>query len=596
MHCGSSTRDPADSIKPRLAHCYLMKEPGAERRPPRVELRLLGIGEASVYGRPVSFRTRKTLALFAYLSLNPGSQPREAVAALLWPQVDESEGRVNLRTALNYLRQALGESVDSILVASRDFVAVAPGSLNLDVEAMREAERLVRRDPEPRLRHQLEAAVRRYRAPFLAGLSLPDAPEFETWIEAQRTHWRNVVAELLSRLAAMYVQSGELEQAFAALEQWTLTNPDEELAWQRLLELNLMQEDLIGARHAWDRYRCSLLELDAAPSERMNRLYERIAGQAPLAGMTESAGIADLDFRQTPFVGRAREWAQLTRAYQRAQSGRCEVVLIEGVAGVGKSRLASEFMASVGARGADLIAGHGFEGIERLPYGALIEGLRPRLEAENAPEDLLSDLWLTELARVLPELRERYPDLAVSPEDTLTRSRVFEAVARLGIALARRKPLAILIDDLQWADPESRDLLRYAMRRWIETDSRVLLVILCRLPLTSQAGLDQWLCALRSEIAVLRMKLDPLPAADVTHLVALLAGTEDGTNQTVESFGRWLADQTGGQPRPVVQMLRGLFEGGLLRIRVLNESRWAIEPPDETLIGHLSFADAGSEP
>ncbi|HVS06521.1 MAG TPA: AAA family ATPase [Candidatus Dormibacteraeota bacterium] len=511
---------------------------------------------------------------------------------MLWPQVDESEGRVNLRTALNYLRQALGESADSILVASRDLVAVAPGSLDLDVDAMREAERLVHRDLEPRLGHQLEAAVRCYRAPFLAGLFLPDAPEFETWIEAQRTHWRNVVAELLSRLATIYVQSGELEQAFAALQQWTRTNPDEELAWQRLIELNLMRGDWIGARHAWDRYRCSLLELDAVPSELMSRLYERIAGQAAMVGMTESAGIADLDFRQTPFVGRAREWAQLTRAYQRAESGRCEVVLIEGVAGVGKSRLASEFMASITGRGADLIAGRGFEGIDHLPYGALIEGLRPRLEAENAPEDLLSDLWLTELARVLPELRERYPDLGISPEDTLTRSRVFEAVARLGLALARRKPLAILVDDAQWADTDTRDLLRYAMRRWIETDSRVLLVILCRRPVAPQTGLEEWLCALEAETAMLRLKLDPLPAADVTHLVALLAGTEDGSNQTVESFGRWLADQTGGQPRPVVQTLRGLFEGGLLRIRALNDSRWVIEPPDETLIPQLSFAGA----
>src|SRR5438876_8531070 len=103
----------------------------------------------------------------------------------------------------------------------------------------------------------------------------------------------------------------------------------------------------------------------------------------------------------------------------------------------------------------------------RLPYQPLVEALRERLEEENAPEDLLDDLWLAELARLLPELRVRYPDLPAPTEDELTaRGQLFEAVARLLDALAQRAPLVLLVNDLQWADGASLDLLRYLGASW----------------------------------------------------------------------------------------------------------------------------------
>ena len=86
-----------------------------------------------------------------------------------------------------------------------------------------------------------------------------------------------------------------------------------------------------------------------------------------------------------------------------------------GEAGIGKTRLAREWVAWAAAQGALVLSGQAFEMGGRLPYQPLVEALRPRLEAENAPEDLLEDLWLAELSRLLPELRVRYPDLPLPP-------------------------------------------------------------------------------------------------------------------------------------------------------------------------------------
>ena len=166
----------------------------------------------------------------------------------------------------------------------------------------------------------------------------------------------------------------------------------------------------------------------------------------------------------------------MIKLYHTAQRGQTQVVLLEGEVGIGKTRLASEFLAWAEVEGADVLQGQAFETGGQLPYRPVIEALRPRIERENAPDDLLSDLWLAELARLLPELCDRYPDLPAPVGDkSVARNRLFEAVARLGQALAARTPLVLFIDDVQWADAASLDVLHYLARRLRgEQDARAL--------------------------------------------------------------------------------------------------------------------------
>ncbi len=95
-------------------------------------------------------------------------------------------------------------------------------------------------------------------------------------------------------------------------------------------------------------------------------------------------------------------------------------MLLTGEAGIGKTRLAIEFLGWAAAHGADVLQGRAFETGGQVPYQALVEALRSRVEQENAPEDLLSDTWLAELSRLLPELRDRYPDLPSPARDEAT--------------------------------------------------------------------------------------------------------------------------------------------------------------------------------
>jgi tetratricopeptide (TPR) repeat protein len=216
-----------------------------------------------------------------------------------------------------------------------------------------------------------------------------------------------------------------------------------------------------------------------------------------------------------------------------------------------------------------------------LPYQPLVDALRPRLERENAPEDLLSDVWLVELSRLLPELRDRYPDLhAAAGDETAARIRLFEAVARLGQALSQRTAVMMFVDDVHWADEDTLDALQYAARRWTETNSPILLLLSLRPEnLASTPALADWLDGLPRAVSLTQLTLGPLGARDTFHFVEALA--VEAERPAVEALARWLHAETGGQPLFVVETLRSLLGQDTLVPRRHADGRWAIDLPGD---------------
>src|SRR5262249_30580372 len=152
-------------------------------------------------------------------------------------------------------------------------------------------------------------------------------------------------------------------------------------------------------------------------------------------------------------------------------------------------------------QGADVLRGRGFETSTDLPFNSLVEALRGRLERENAPDDLLDDPWLAELAQLLPELRVRYPDLPPATADpALARQQLCEPGTRLAKGLAARRPLVVFRDDWHWSDAGSRDLLRYALRRWTEDHDQVLVLLAVSSErLGANRSLAQWMGGLERD-------------------------------------------------------------------------------------------------
>ena len=567
-----------------------------------LELRLLGPPEVRTDGDLVDFPTRKTLALLAYLAVEKGMQRRERLAALFWPESDASRGRANVRNTLNYLRKSLPQTDDGKtphLIIDREalgFNVDAPYHLDLETVAQA-ADVVARPGPVGADAHDeaaaLHEAVDLYRGDFLEAFSLGDAPAFDHWVALESERWHRRMDAIFDRLSALYFDRGRLKLAEETTLRWLEHDALQESAYRRLMRLQLAAGDRTAALQTYERGRETLqAEMGIPPSPEMEALAVRARQADPQALSPPSAPPADAtatgDGEQTapvfasgPMVGREAEFTALVERYHEAAKGRPQFINLTGEAGIGKTRLAKEFLAWAAAQGADVLRGRSFESGQRLPYLPISEALRARVDRLNAPEDLLTDTWLLQLARLLPELLDRYPDLVgvrkkrSQRHGSAARTQLFEAVARLLLALAQRlppqTPLVLFIDDVQWADTTTLDLLQYVGRRWQEEarqkdrdNAPILLLLAVRsealhpLAATSEAQVSDFLNALDHDLSLTTITLNALTQADTEQFLdALLAGAES-------EVARWLFRETAGQPFFLVETLKDLRERGSL--------------------------------
>jgi len=310
--------------------------------------------------------------------------------------------------------------------------------------------------------------------------------------------------------------------------------------------------------------------------------------------------MSHLNLVKLPLVGRASAFNQLIGSFQQAQQGQPQAVLVVGEAGIGKTRLVTEFVAWAQSQGAEVLSGYAIAMGGRLPYQLPVEALRQRMQAENTPENLVEDLWLAELARLLPELRVRYPDLPAPTQDELAaKVRLFEAVARLVDALAKRTSLVLLLEDLHWVDGASLDLLRYLGGYWKEHGSRVLLLgTMRRDQQEPRSQLSAELSDLGWNLPVTQITLQALSQAETIQLMQAIAGEgecgrrsggeqcEHGLAGVVPAqeaerplvgLGDFLFAQTGGQPLYLLEMLKLWRDLELLVPRLGANGIWRLK-------------------
>ncbi len=228
------------------------------------------------------------------------------------------------------------------------------------------------------------------------------------------------------------------------------------------------------------------------------------------------------------------------------------LVLIEGDAGIGKSRLIEEFSRWVRAQGAAVLTARSWAVEGSLAYAPITAWLR---SAPLRPLlDSLDDVWLSEIARLLPELLADHPGLA-APAPMLERwqrQRLFEAVAR-AVASARTRPLLIL-DDANWADSDTLEWLHFTLRTAAVTGFVILGVR------SGEVDSNRSLAALVSDARdrgeLLDIELGPLSEGET----AMLADATSERPLDTAAHAR-LYHETEGHPLFVVEMARSGFVG-----------------------------------
>ena len=199
------------------------------------------------------------------------------------------------------------------------------------------------------------------------------------------------VHQLFDALSMLYERAGDGERAIETVSRWLGFDPLNEEGYRRLMRLRFSQGDRVGALRAYANCRAVLAdELQIEPEPETVALAKRIRHTAPLRLAAVSATphftwTASREPPGWPFLGRTAEFGTLIECYQRVHAGQPQLVLLQGETGIGKTRLATEFLGWAQAQGAEVLVGRALQTGRQLPYQPLIDVLRRRLERGTCP-------------------------------------------------------------------------------------------------------------------------------------------------------------------------------------------------------------------
>ncbi len=456
--------------------------------PTDTHLRILLLGQfrVEVEGSPIVEWRRQSAATLLKLLLLADQQRirREAVMAVLRPSGTSDAARSAVATAIHALRHALEPSLPAghpsrYIAQEGDVLTLLLGPEDfVDVLAFERA--LAAADTAADPLDALETAADLY-----GGDLLPE--ESSEWCLAAREAFRLRRHGALLALQEALTRHGRHDAAVAALHRLLTADPTQEEAAQRLMMLLARQGRRAEALRIYERVKQALRrEVRAAPSVELEALARtlragdslpRRARQSAFTAPTARAAAPADPRRGGPvLIGREAELTQIRACLDAARTGRGQLVLLTGEAGIGKTRLAEEVAEAANLLGFAVLWGRSGEGEHDVPYASFSEALRAfsRLRPTKA---LRRELQGAEaVLDLVPELATL---VSLTPPAPLgnpgaERVRLWTGVRSLLAAASQSRPIALILDDLHWADEATLGLLAYLTRR--SGDLRLLLM------------------------------------------------------------------------------------------------------------------------
>jgi len=416
---------------------------------PGLRLELLGgfrvFTDSRSASRVPSARQQELIA-FLILHARGAPVPRQRIAGSLWPESSDAQALTNLRRELHHLRDVSPGLEALVDVGSRTLAWRDDAGVPVDIVGFEQAaERGLAGD-----RAALQDAARLYQGDLLPDITVE-------WIEVDREQLRQRAKAVLSRLVAELEKERAYGEAIEHAQQLSRLDPLEEQAWVTLMRCHARRGDRATALHLYQQWAALLKrELGTQPSAATRATYREILdlNEAPPSPAPPRTSVY-------PLVGRHAEFRALLNAWHAAASGRPSLVFVRGEAGIGKSRLAEELIDWCRLENVTAIAARCYAGEGRLAYAPIASWLKS--EALQPTLRTLDEAWLTDVARLHPELVAARPDVS-APDlqlENWQRLRFFEALSQ---AFRSAAPLALVLDDLQWADADTVEWLHYFVR------------------------------------------------------------------------------------------------------------------------------------
>ena len=491
----------------------------------------------------------KSLALLAFLTLEPGKHTRDELSSLLWGDSSDEKAHASLRQALKQLRGVLGEHLE----VDRQTVSLR-GTLPNDVSEFL-AHAAQGND------HAADFDIPR----FLAGLVVRDAPAFEEWAEGTRRSLMQQFRRSLTAAARAAHARRDWPRALELAGRWRRLDPLSDDAAHFHVEVLYLKGERDAALAAFRDFRALREEEHgSAPGLALRELAARIedAPSTPTPLRLPAVRGAPLPAFDVELIGREREWEMLQQTWSRLSGGHGGIVFVEGASGVGKSRLIDDFARFVATQEAVVLRGRAFESGLEAPFGPVLQILRGAVDAPGAGGT--DGAWLAEVARVVPEMRRSFPSLPEpSRAPTADGSLLHEGVAQLLLAVAEESRVVIVLDDLQWCDADSCNLLHFLVQR-LRDQAVLWCVTVTPGAAERDAPAARLARALRASSQTARLRLETLSRDDVWQLIRAL-GRVSHPEGAVRLAAR-VHEVTGGNPLYVVELLKTLFARGWLTV------------------------------
>jgi predicted ATPase len=400
---------------------------------------------------------------------------RDEIIDAMWPEANPQAGASNLRYIMHLLRRNLGGGDPSPVLSERSWIALNP-AYRWDVDLERFEELIASGQDIACLQ---EAAELRRGEPLIEA-------RYDDWAIPIRARMQREWREVCLGLGRLHRACGAIEDALRWLEQALEADPLDEEALGDLLQVLIGAGRAPAALRRYQHYAALLqAEMELAPGQSLQAIVTQ--SQDKLAGPpldrtvypVETVPSYPLSLDGT-LVGREAEMRAILENLPASHplpalahgGGAGEaihrLVLLAGDAGVGKTGLLAEVARHAGEQDLLILAGGCYEQEGRLPYGPIHDALLDyvRAQPEAALRAYCREL-LPDLARIVPELRARLGGEDETPHEERDdqRLRVFAAVAQLLERMADERRLVILVDDLQWADGATLQLLHYLARQ-----------------------------------------------------------------------------------------------------------------------------------
>ena len=552
-----------------------------------MDFRLLGPFEVWRDGAPLSLGGRRQRAVLALLAMHVGTVvSTDRIVEEIWADAPPPSALRTLHSYVSRLRSTLrDDGADPLVRREPGYV------LDLDpsvVDAVR-FERLVQEAAAAldagdagTADRSLGAALGLWRGEALADFA------YEPFATAEGRRLDERRLEALELRIDADLTLGRHTQVVAELEGLVAQYPYRERFWAQLMVALYRGGRQADALTAYGRIRAILVEEQGIEPGDELRLLERqvleqstdltLPGVPPGVRRSSSATLPVRPAsRGVPLperlrlrpdigvIGRTEPIGSLTSAVGRADAGLGRaVLLVSGEAGQGKSTVVAEVARRAFDDGACVLSGHCEQDLS-APYQLFAESLGHYVR--HAPEDelrALVDDGGPELAALVPELARRLPGLppvrAVDPDSE--RFKLFAAVVGLLAGLSRNRTVVLVLDDLQWADHGSMQLLRH-----LAADDRPMRLAVVGTfrdsELATSDQLVETLGALRRLDGVGRIDLPGFEPTEVVSVMVAIAG-RPMDDQGV-ALARAVHEETDGNPFFVSEVTRHLLEVGALR-------------------------------